>query len=134
LPPSDLEGLPRILDGNNDGIARPDIGCHEYVNPLADTDGDGARDADEVLAGTDAGNSESYFSVSGCDFLGNELSLAWNTALGRMYGVQERTNLLVGSWMDVPGYTNLPGTGASMAYTNATENPQTFFRIRVWLP
>lgn len=36
----DREGVPRPLDGDNDGEAAVDMGCYEYVNPDADTDGD----------------------------------------------------------------------------------------------
>ncbi|HUU70960.1 MAG TPA: dockerin type I repeat-containing protein, partial [Planctomycetota bacterium] len=31
--PTDLDGLPRIVDGNNDGDAAVDIGCYEYQGP-----------------------------------------------------------------------------------------------------
>jgi len=58
---TDLDGYPRPLDGVNDGIPRWDIGCYEFVHPVADTDGDGLTDTNEltgigtspVLADTD---------------------------------------------------------------------------------
>ena len=49
---NDLDGLPRPLDGNADGTNRWDIGAYEFVNPLADSDGDWLTDTDEVAAGT----------------------------------------------------------------------------------
>jgi streptogramin lyase len=42
LPDTDFEGDPRIIDGNNDGIAKADIGADEYV--VADIDKDGLPD------------------------------------------------------------------------------------------
>ena len=61
LPSIDIEGAPRVLDGNNDGTAAPDIGCYEFVSSTADTDGDGSRDEDEIVAGTDPTDSASFF-------------------------------------------------------------------------
>jgi hypothetical protein len=29
----DAGGLPRVVDGNNDGTSRPDVGCHEVAGP-----------------------------------------------------------------------------------------------------
>jgi len=45
---SDIEGVPRPLDGNTDGTAVADIGAHEHVSATADTDRDGLTDAGEV--------------------------------------------------------------------------------------
>jgi hypothetical protein len=49
----DLLGIQRPLDGDNNGTAKVDIGAYEYVHPLADTDGDGTLDMDEIVNGTD---------------------------------------------------------------------------------
>ena len=55
-PAWDLDGVPRVLDGNGDGQARIDLGAYE----LGDLDGDGIPDwqdadddADGVADGTD---------------------------------------------------------------------------------
>ncbi|MFC1451981.1 choice-of-anchor Q domain-containing protein [Verrucomicrobiota bacterium] len=50
---ADLLGIPRPLDGNNDGTNAHDIGSYEFVHPTADSDGDGFRDATEIVLGTD---------------------------------------------------------------------------------
>lgn len=50
----DLNGTPRILDGNNNGHTAVDIGAYEYVHPQADSDKDGISDRDEIKAGTPA--------------------------------------------------------------------------------
>ncbi|MFA7256780.1 MAG: choice-of-anchor Q domain-containing protein, partial [Kiritimatiellales bacterium] len=45
---ADLIGNPRVLDGNNNGHARVDIGAYEYVNPKADSNHDGILDHNEL--------------------------------------------------------------------------------------
>jgi len=52
-PLEDILGVQRPLDGDNNGAAKVDIGAYEYVHPLADTDGDGTLDVDEISDGTD---------------------------------------------------------------------------------
>jgi hypothetical protein len=45
---SDLAGIPRPLDSDNDGTPTVDMGCYEHLNPIADTDGDGMPDGWEA--------------------------------------------------------------------------------------
>lgn len=45
---ADLTGNPRILDGNNNGHLRIDIGAYEYVHPQADSDRNGIPDCKEI--------------------------------------------------------------------------------------
>jgi hypothetical protein len=54
-PLVDRDGVQRPLDGDADTNTyySVDIGAYEYVNPLADTDGDGILDIDEIANGTD---------------------------------------------------------------------------------
>lgn len=54
-PLYDRDGVQRPLDGDamTNTYYTVDIGAYEYVNPAADTDGDGTLDVDEIAAGTD---------------------------------------------------------------------------------
>jgi hypothetical protein len=49
----DIEGTPRKLDGDGDGVAICDIGAFEFVSPSADSDADGMPDWWELLYGLD---------------------------------------------------------------------------------
>ncbi len=49
--PEDLDGVPRPLDGDGNGVAAPDMGAHELAAANSDSDGDGLRDAWEVAHG-----------------------------------------------------------------------------------
>lgn len=49
----DLDGWPRVLDGDTNGTAVTDIGAYEYLHPQLDTDGDGMPDAWEMANGLD---------------------------------------------------------------------------------
>jgi hypothetical protein len=54
-PLYDRDGVQRPLDGDANPATyySMDIGAYEYVNPLADTDGDGTLDVEEIAIGTD---------------------------------------------------------------------------------
>ncbi|MFC1497087.1 choice-of-anchor Q domain-containing protein [Verrucomicrobiota bacterium] len=86
---TDLNGVPRPLDGNDDSIIAWDIGAYEFVHTSADTDADqmpdgweisnslnplsddasgdadtdNSQNLDEYIAGTDPGNSNSIFKI-----------------------------------------------------------------------
>lgn len=132
---SDLEGTPRPLDGKNTGNAIMDMGCYEYVNLLSDSDRDGLNDGDEAIAGTSPIQAQDSFRMDAIS--GNEnnigVLLLWRGVTGRVYGIEWRTNLMTGSWMDLPGYTNIPGSGANLGITNAGNDVTRFYRAKVWL-
>ena len=132
---SDLNGVPRPLDGKNSGFARMDIGCYEFASSLSDSDHDGMKDADEVVAGTDPGDGSSCFRVTAQSSPANglELVVSWDGKAGRVYDVQENTNLISGIWCDVAGFSNLFGAGSTMAYTGTVSGLNDFYRVKVLL-
>jgi len=120
----DFGGVPRPLDGNNDGRAEPDMGVYEFMHESADSDGDGlidtnewfgtgtnpagsdtdgdrARDGDELIAGTDPLDSDSCLRLDTLTPRDGWLLLKWRTVYGMAYRVQRSTNLASGIWNDV---------------------------------
>ncbi|MDF7798742.1 right-handed parallel beta-helix repeat-containing protein [Pontiellaceae bacterium B1224] len=123
---SDIEGTPRPLDGDADGIAQSDIGAYEFVNPLADSDGDSVIDPSEIVAGTDPTNSNDWFHITAQDG-----STIWfPSVLDRLYTLEASTNLVLGGWY---GITNQVGSGAEIQLTDPNTNAAAFYRVRVEL-
>jgi hypothetical protein len=134
-PVVDLAGVPRPLDGNDDGSPREDIGAHEFAYSQADTDGDGMGDAAEVTAGTSPVDDEDYLRIAGVS-AGHPFSLFWKTVEDRRYTVQTTTNLAT-PWTNVSdgAFTDMPGTGSWVFYTNgAYAGTPRFYRIGVTGP
>jgi formylglycine-generating enzyme required for sulfatase activity len=55
------------------------------------------------------------------------------TGKTRYYGLEMRTNLLLGAWQPVTGYTNVPGDGSVITCTNAIQDLAKFYRVKVRL-
>ena len=129
---SDMESVPIPLDGNNDGIARADMGCYEFVHPTADTDADRMKDADEIKAGTSPTNGIDYFNIDNVYSADeNSETISWNSKFGKNYTVQRTDNLVQGSWSNIADYINVPGTGDTMSYSNNSPSAVGFYRVSV---
>jgi hypothetical protein len=146
----DLGGTPRPLDGNDDSIAAWDYGAFEYINLDADsdrdgltdtnelyglgtnptepdTDGDRQNDGAEVIAGVDPLDPASFFAVQQIiPATDQQLVLQWTGVIGRAYSVIRTTNLL-SSWEPDPDFTNQPGIGVLISYTNSAPVDSQFF-------
>jgi hypothetical protein len=136
----DLDGTPRPLDGNADGVTLVDMGAYEFASPAVDTDGDGMSDADEVIAGTSPTNKAQCLKIYQWGIGAANPSVAsavWSSVIGRHYAVETTTNMEHATWMNVlqSSYTNVPGSGLPLVYTNTwLSDTARFFRVRVRWP
>jgi serine protease len=93
LPPTDVAGHPRVVDGNTDGAARVDIGAFEYRNraPLANAGQD-----QTVTAAADC-LALVTLSGSGSDPDGDALTFRWSGSFGTVSGATATVPLSAGT-------------------------------------
>ena len=128
----DLEGVPRPLDGDADGLACVDMGAFEFAGACADTDGDGLADSAELRADTDPRNSADCLQIVDVRVTGGTLELEWKGGV-RATQCLERAP---GPGAAGPDWevirTNVPPTLRSSLYTESiATNTTQFYRIRI---
>ncbi len=156
----DLDAIPRPLDGDNDGSAVVDMGCYEYVNPSADSDGDQIPDGwendsglnaassnapsanadsdpftdiEEYIADTQPTNAASYLAIS--DITHNSpIRVHFSSSTNRLYTLKSCSNILATNWIPVPGQGPREGVGDPDLMIDTNGLDQSFYRIHVELP
>lgn len=126
----DMDGTPRPLDGDNDGVAIADMGCFEYVHPGADSDHDRIRDADEFYCDTDPADPASRFQATGGPRQTETgLEVSWNGTPRRTYRVERSTNLVDSAFVTVA--SNLEGNvaGSFIDELPPPDAPAVFYRM-----
>lgn len=144
----DLDGVPRPLDGNNDGTNGFDMGCFEFMCGSADSDGDALTDSNEVYvlgtdpadidtdgdrfedgkelgAETDPLNAASYLGIDAIWAAPDPVTgmvFRWQSATDKVYCVLRATNMLSG--LSVLA-TNIPSTPMENVYTDETAGAAT---------
>jgi sugar lactone lactonase YvrE len=99
-----------------------------------DADGDGSRNGEEIVAGTNPFDDDSMFDIQAERSLTADgwRVVTWSSLDGRYYTVSILTDMESQVWEDIAGYTQIPGTGGEMRYTNTTEMLGVeFYRVRV---
>jgi len=151
---SDLDGNPRPLDGDGDGIAAFDMGAYEFdarllippnwftghgLNPSdpqvvsGDPDQDAFTTFQEWVADTDPTNALSYFHV-GAIHKGSPAMISFQSSTNRIYTLWSTPQLALPDWTPVPGGQAIPGNGGTLTLSDPTNAPQRFYRVQVNLP
>ena len=128
-------GVYTFPDANHNGIS--DLweqqffgGVNAGYTGLGDTDGDGASDFAEWLAGTDPGSAASVLKLSLPEVLPNgTVHFTWPTVAGRSYRLEVSTNLT--SWQPVTDPTQSDGTPLEATLPALDPLLPYFFRVTV---
>jgi hypothetical protein len=157
----DIAGIPRPLDGNNDGSALVDMGAHEYLNAASDTDGDGmldeweteygyspveagaglvdsdgdgAADADESIADTNPFDTNSLFLITGFTCESGTNQIVSTASSKRQYSLLYCTNLTAGGWTVDLSQQDKAGSVDGVEFHHSPEADPVFYRIQVSVP
>lgn len=107
------------------------------LDPDTDYDGDGLLNGEEEIAGTDAAARDSVLAINAATNVtttnGPSVVFTWPSVSGRWYSIYQRPALSGGPpWTAVAAFTNIPGAGGTMSYTDALYSVTTrFYRVGV---
>lgn len=151
---TDLDGAPRPLDGDGDGIAAFDMGAYEFdarsiipsnwftdhgLDPSDPQVVSGNPDHDpfttfqEWLADTDPTNALSYFHIEGFS-KSSPAMISFQSSFDRTYTLWSTPQLSPPDWTPVPGNQAILGNGGTLILSDTANSPQQFYRVQVNLP
>jgi hypothetical protein len=158
---NDFDGVPRPLNGDGVNGTAFDIGAFEVLLTNADSNGDGIPDGwtwqyrlnpadtnvassnpdgdlhttfEEWVADTNPTDAASFFRIRSISN-GPPAMVAITTSSNRQYTLTCKASVTDEDWSDVPGATNVAGSGAMQVLndTNASTG-QKFYRVKVSIP
>ena len=151
---NDIDGNPRPLDGNGDGIAAFDMGAYEFdlrtivpanwfssygLDPndphvaAGNPDDDAFTTYQEWVADTDPTNALSFFRIESIT-ASSPVHVYFQSSSNRLYTLRYTTNVVPVVWAEVPGQVDVPGSGGLDALTDTTNGLRRFYRLGVRAP
>lgn len=123
----------RDLDSNSNNL--PDDWEQFYFTNLtqsagADFDGDGASDRDEFIAGTSPTDAASVFRIKTFQHVSGQSELHWPNLPSRRFEVDFLDDLA--AWQAVTNPALLFSTPTNAAWSETTNTPDRFYRVRAW--
>jgi hypothetical protein len=124
----------RVQQINNAGVYGPysaSSAAIEALDPLADRDGDGQKNAAEQTAGTDPFSSASVFKATATAISGGDVLITVATVPGKFYQLETSTTLAAGDWGNVGVPVQAIGTSTVFTHTGGAADPRRFHRVKV---
>jgi hypothetical protein len=150
---NDIDGNPRPLDGNGDGVAKFDMGAYEFNlvatvgtnwllgygldpnDPLvfqSHPNGHPLTVLQSWIADINPTNPESLFLILAVSN-GPPVTVSFSNSASRAYTLFANTNPAPG-WLPVAGQVNVPGNGGVMVLQDTNTHPLNFYRVGVSIP
>jgi hypothetical protein len=121
------------FDQDHDGLINTLETAVYHTDPaVADSDGDGRNDGEEIIAGTSPTDAASVFALKSFERLADQrIQLSWTSVPGRNYRVEVTETLESGNWVEAG-----PAITATADMTSATLPPlpnavRAFYRVAV---
>ncbi len=125
-----------VFDTDHDGLTNIMETDVYHTNPVvADSDGDGQNDGQEVIAGTSPADRSSVFALKTVENLpGDTVRLTWSSVPGRTYRVEVSETLAAGQWLEAfPAFTATAGT-TTITIAKTPAHNRGFYRVAAAAP
>jgi len=132
---TDQDGANNLADADDDNDRLSDVNESEFGTSWvkANTDGDGADDYEEWVAGTDGTDPDDFFGISSVSHVSGHVLLTWQGVAGRTYRVWATDDLPSAPAMQQLGATSVV-VSAAVQFRDTSPPEKRFYRLDVARP